>query len=378
MSTHFTRTESVAAQPRPVERKHLAQAVARSYFGSWTSGVLTVVLVLLLGWGAWSFFDWSVLSAVFGRGDPKAALAACRAAAGHGACWPVVAEKGRLILFGLYPYDQQWRPALACVMLVLLYALSMWRASWRPWLALVWLGAGIAIAVLMWGGVPGLPNVLPYVSDDQWGGLPVTLLLSTVGLCVGFPIGVLLALARQSKKAPALRGFAVAYIELARGIPLLTVLFMASVMVPLFLPVGVEVSKLLRVQVAIALFVGAYLAEVIRGGLAAVTQGQHEAADAIGLGYTRKMALVVLPQALRYAVPGIVNTFISFFKATSIVVVVGIFDLMTAAKRAVADPDWQGFGTEVYLFVGLVYFIFCFSMSRYSRSLEAKARDAQH
>ena len=374
MGTHFIRTDTIAAQPRPVARTRFGHTVARSYFGSWTSGFLTVALVLLLGWGAWSFFDWSVLSAVFGHGDPKAALAACRAAAGQGACWPVVAEKGRLILFGLYPYDQQWRPALACLVLVLLYALSMWRASWRPWLALVWLAAGIAVAVLMWGGVLGLAHV----PDDQWGGLPVTLLLSTVGLCAGFPIGVLLALARQSRKAPALRGFAVAYIELARGIPLLTVLFMASVMVPLFLPVGVEVSKLLRVQLAIALFVGAYLAEVIRGGLGAVTQGQHEAADAIGLGYTRKMALVILPQALRYAVPGIVNTFISFFKATSIVVVVGIFDLMTAAKRAVADPDWQGFGTEVYLFVGLVYFIFCFSMSRYSRSLEAKARDAQH
>ncbi|MDB5826791.1 MAG: polar amino acid transporter, inner rane subunit [Variovorax sp.] len=367
MGMHFTRTETITAQPRPMARRRLGHTVARAYFGNWTSGFLTVALVLLLGWGAWSFFDWSVRLAVFGHGDPKAALAACRAAVLAGACWPVVAEKGRLILFGLYPYDEQWRPALACVVLMLLYALSMWRASWRPWLVLVWLAAGIVVATLMWGGVLGLVHV----PDDQWGGLPVTLLLSTVGLCVGFPIGILLALARQSKNAPALRGFAVAYIELARGIPLLTVLFMASVMVPLFLPVGVEVSKLLRVQVAIALFVGAYLAEVIRGGLAAVTLGQHEAADAIGLNYTRKMALVILPQALRYAVPGIVNTFISFFKATSIVVVVGIFDLMTAAKRAVADPDWQGFGTEVYLFVGLVYFIFCFSMSRYSRSLEA-------
>ncbi len=373
MAMHFTQTEAIAAQPHPVQRTGFAQTIARSYFGNLSSGFLTVTLVLLLGWGAWSFFDWSVLSAVFLQDDPKAALAGCRAAVGQGACWPVVAEKGRLILFGLYPYDQQWRPALVCLVLVLLYALSMWRASWRPMLALVWLAAGIVIAVLMWGGVLGLT----YVPDDEWGGLPVTLLLSTVGLCVGFPIGVVLALARQSRKAPALRGFAVAYIELARGIPLLTVLFMASVMVPLFLPAGMEVSKLLRVQVAIALFVGAYLAEVIRGGLNAVTQGQHEAADAIGLSYTRKMALVILPQALRYAVPGIVNTFISFFKATSIVVVVGIFDLMTAAKRAVADPDWQGFGTEVYLFVGLVYFIFCFSMSRYSRSLEAKARSAQ-
>lgn len=371
MGAHFIRTDAIAARPCPVARVRLVQLVARSYFGSWTSGLLTVALLLLIGCGAWAFFDWSVLSAVFGHGDPKAALAACRAAVGQGACWPVVAEKGRLILFGLYPYDQQWRPAAACAVLVLLYALSMWRASWRPWLALVWLVAGIAVGVLMWGGVFGLAHV----PDDQWGGLPVTLLLSTVGLCVGFPIGVLLALARQSKKAPALRAFAVAYIELARGIPLLTVLFMASVMVPLFLPVGVEVSKLLRVQVAIALFVGAYLAEVIRGGLAAVTLGQHEAADAIGLGYTRKMALVVLPQALRHAVPGIVNTFISFFKATSIVIVVGIFDLMTAAKRAVADPDWQGFGTEVYLFVGLVYFIFCFSMSRYSRRLETAHRN---
>jgi len=187
-------------------------------------------------------------------------------------------------------------------------------------------------------------------------------------------LGILLALARRAVAFPSIKGFALAYIELARAIPLLAVLFMASVMFPLFLPQDVSVSKLLRVQIAIALFAAAYLAEVIRGGLQAIPRGQEEAADAIGLGYWKKTIFIILPQALRISIPGIVNTFISFFKATSIVVVVGIFDIMTATKRAIADPQWQGFGFELYLFVGALYFVICFSMSRYSRWLEFRLK----
>jgi general L-amino acid transport system permease protein len=365
-SHHYVRERVQEARPRPAEQAGLFERLRIALFGDWATAALTCVVVLIAAWWGGAFLKWSVLNAVFAGGAD--ALGRCRAAEGVGACWPVIAEKWRLILFGLYPFDAQWRPAVACVLIVLVLGLSAIPKFWHRSLAAVWLAAGMAVGVLMWGGVAGLP----FVASDGWGGLPVTLLLAAVGLASGFPIGVLLALARRSRKYPSLRAFAVAYIELVRAIPLLAVLFMASVMFPLFLPQDVTVSKLLRVQVAISLFAAAYIAEVIRGGLQAIPGGQGEAADAIGLSYWKKMAFIILPQALRTSIPGLVNTFISFFKATSIVVIVGIFDVMTATKRAIADPAWQGFGLELYLFVGALYFIFCFSMSRYSRWLEKR------
>jgi general L-amino acid transport system permease protein len=373
-ASHFVSPGAVAARPAPGSQVSAVAWLRKNLFASALSSAMTVAVIAVLAWVLWWFAKWALVDAVWGSGDGQADAARCRAIDGLGACWPVVHAKARLILFGLYPYDQQWRPAIACLLMILLYLVSAWRRSWRPLLAAGWAVVLAAVGVLMWGGVAGLS----YVSDEQWGGLPVTLFLSTFGLAFAFPFAILLALARQSTRLKGLRALAVAYVELVRGIPLITVLFMASVMFPLFLPDGVSFSKLLRVQIAIAMFAAAYLAEVIRGGLSALPKGQHEAAAAIGLGYWRRTFLVILPQALRMVIPGIVNTFISFFKATSIVVVVGIFDLMTAAKRSVADPQWQGFGTELYLFVGLIYFVFCFSMSRYSKALEHRlARHAE-
>ena len=353
---------------RPPDPQSRGGRLFRAMFGSWTNAALTLCALGLSLWLGGALFRWAVLHAVFEAGPD--ALGRCRAVERVGACWPVIGEKWRLILFGLYRYDEQWRSALACALAVILLAATGVPRFWRRSLLVVWLLTLPAIALLMWGGIAGLT----FVPSEQWGGLPVTLFLSAVGLTCGFPIGVLLALARRSQRHPGIRAVAVTYIELVRAIPLVVVLFMASVMFPLFLPDGVTVSKLLRVQVAIALFAAAYLAEVIRGGLQAIPRGQEEAADALGLHYWKKMALIVLPQALRIAIPGIVNVFISFFKATSIVVVVGIFDLMTAAKRSVADPLWQGFGFELYLFVGAIYFLFCTLMSRYSRWLEARLK----
>jgi general L-amino acid transport system permease protein len=198
----------------------------------------------------------------------------------------------------------------------------------------------------------------------------VTLILATFGLAFGFPLGILVALGRRSK-LPAIRSLSVLYVELIRGVPLVSLLFMASVMFPLFMPNGFNIDKLLRAQVAIILFAGAYLAEVIRGGLQAVPRGQYEAADALGLSYWRKNRLIVLPQAIRHVIPPLVNTFIAFFKDTSLVLIIGIFDLLTTAKTAIIDPAWQQFSVEVYIFVAGIYFVFCFAMSRYSRSLEA-------
>jgi len=219
----------------------------------------------------------------------------------------------------------------------------------------------------MWGGIFGMP----YVSQDRWGGLPVTLILATFGLAFGFPLGIVVALGRRSK-LPAIRSICVLYVELIRGVPLISLLFMASVMFPLFMPDGVNIDKLLRAQIAFILFAGAYLAEVIRGGLQAVPRGQHDAADALGLSYWKKNGLIILPQAIRHVIPPLVNTFIAFFKDTSLVLIIGIFDLLTTAKTAIIDPAWQSFSVEVYIFVALIYFAFCFAMSRYSRGLEAQ------
>jgi general L-amino acid transport system permease protein len=256
------------------------------------------------------------------------------------------------------------------LLLLAMYLLSTRPQMWNWRLPLAWLVALGGFAVLMFGGVLGLA----YVPDDQWGGLPVTLILATLGLVAGFALAIPLALVRHAPDGGIGKALVIAYIELARSVPLLAVLFLASVMIPLFLPQGMDISKLLRVIIAFALFTSAYLAEVVRGGLKSVPKGQLEAAAALGLTPIVVTTRIVLPQALTTVLPALVNVFIAFFKATSIVVVVGIFDLMTAAKRAAADAQWEGFGTEIYLFVALIYFVFCYAMSRYSARLQA-ARD---
>src|SRR6201999_3157329 len=314
-----------------------------------------------------SLVQWGLLNAVWSV--PGSDTSTCRAAHGIGACWAVIPEKYRFILFGTYPYDQQWRPALAVLVFIALFFVSSRRSFWRKEIVLIWAGALSLIGLLMWGGLFGLR----FVAQERWGGLPVTLVLATFGLAFGFPLGILVALGRRSK-LPAIRSLCVLYVELIRGVPLISLLFMASVMFPLFMPDGVNLDKLLRAQIAVVLYAGAYLAEVIRGGLQAVPRGQHEAAEALGLSYWKKNGLIILPQAIRHVIPPLVNTFIAFFKDTSLVLIIGIFDLLTTAKTAIIDPAWQSFSVEVYLFVGLIYFAFCFAMSRYSRGLEAKGR----
>jgi general L-amino acid transport system permease protein len=340
-------------------------------FSSWLSTVVTVVIALLVAKAAWALLQWGVINAVWWVPDNQSQ--ACRALRGAGACWAVVTEKHRFILFGTYPYDQQWRPLLAILLFVGLYVVSAMRRFWRRELMLIWMVALATIGVLMWGGVFGLP----FVQQERWGGLAVTLILATFGLAFGFPIGVLVALGRRSRLS-AIRILCTVYVELIRGVPLISLLFMASVMLPLFLPDGLTIDKLLRAQIAIILFAGAYLAEVVRGGLQAIPKGQYDAADALGLGYWKKTWLIILPQALPLVIPPLVNTFIGFFKDTSLVLIIGIFDLLTAAKTAVVEPAWQGFGLEVFIAAGAIYFVFCLAMSRYSQYLERQLRSGNH
>jgi general L-amino acid transport system permease protein len=332
----------------------------QNLFGSWVSTLFTLLLLYLLWKGVPPIIDWAFLDAVW-RPDAKA----CRAA--EGACWGFIAEKHRFILFGTYPYEQHWRPGLASVILIGLWVFSAIRLFWKWWLLLVWLFGLFIIGGLMWGGAFGLP----YVENERWGGLILTLLLSTFGVALAFPLSIVLALGRRSDM-PVIRALCVGYIELIRGVPLISVLFMASVMLPLFLPSGVTIDKMVRAQLAIVMFAAAYLAEVIRGGLQAIPKGQYDAAHALALPYWRRTWLIILPQALRISVPPLVNTFIALFKDTSLVLIIGLFDLLSTIKISLTEPAWNGFGIEAYVFASLVYFAFCFAMSRYSKSFERR------
>jgi general L-amino acid transport system permease protein len=332
--------------------------IRENLFSGWVSTLFTVLVLLFLFKALPPFIDWAFLDAVW-KPDSKA----CRA--GEGACWGFIAEKHRFILFGTYPFDLHWRPAIATVLLIGLWIFSAIRRFWRGWLVLVWLAGLTVIGILMWGGVFGMP----YVENERWGGLILTLLLTTFGVAFAFPLSILLALGRRSDM-PVIRGLCVGYIELIRGVPLISLLFMASVMLPLFLPHGVTIDKLLRAQIAMIMFAAAYLAEVVRGGLQAIPKGQYDAAHALALPYWRRTYLIILPQALRISVPPLMNTFIAFFKDTSLVLIIGLFDLLSTVKISLNEPAWTGFGVEAYLFASMVYFVFCYSMSRYSQRLE--------
>jgi len=329
-------------------------------FGSWPETLAMLGILWLLWKTLPPFIDWAFLDAIW-KPDSKT----CRA--GEGACWGFIVEKYRFILFGTYPYELHWRPALATVILIGLWVFSAFRAFWKPWLALVWVLGLSVIGLLMWGGLFGLR----YVENERWGGLILTLLLTTFGIALAFPLGIALALGRRSDM-PVIRGLSVGYIELIRGVPLISLLFMASVMLPLFLPAGVTIDKLLRAQIAIILFAAAYLAEVIRGGLQAIPKGQYDAAHALALPFWRRTGLIILPQALRIAVPALVNNFIALFKDTSLVLIIGLFDLLSTVKISLNEPAWTGFGVEAYLFASLVYFVFCAALSKYSKSFEVR------
>jgi general L-amino acid transport system permease protein len=337
--------------------------VRRNLFSTWLNTAVTLVLAYLILRGLLSFLDWALFKAIWSVENNNTRI--CRDLKGEAACWALIEEKHRFIFFGTYPYEQHWRPLLCIVLFVALYAVSCMRRFWNLRLLWIWIAGLTLIGVLMWGGILGLP----YVENERWGGLVITLILATFGIAFAFPLAIALALGRRSR-LPAIRALSVVYIELIRGVPLISVLFMASVMFPLFLPEGVTIDKLLRAQVGIIMFSAAYLAEVIRGGLQAIPKGQYEAANSLGLSYWQEMGFIILPQALRLVIPPMVNTFIGLFKDTSLVVIIGIFDLLNAAKTAIVDPAWQGFGVEAYLFVSVIYFIFCFAMSKYSQGLE--------
>lgn len=337
-------------------------------FGSPWRALLSLLLAGLLAGLLPRALDWAVVHAVF-----RADLAACRALDHAGACWGVIAEKGRAILFGRYPYAQQWRPLAGMLLLSAVLGLSAWPRAWRAGVLLALWGLGLPLfLLLMRGGAFGLEAV----PTSLWGGLPLTLLLSVCGLAAAFPLGVLLAFGRRSGW-PVMRSVCTAYIELVRGVPLISVLFMASFMLPLLLPPEWKTDVLIRVLVGLTLFTAAYLAETVRGGLQAVPQGQLLAARALGLTELQVQRDIVLPQALRAVVPALMNSFIGTFKDCSLVSIVSLYELTGSLGLALGgDPEWRPFYLEGYLFIAAVYGLLCLVMSRYSRFIERRLRAA--
>ncbi|MBK6320668.1 amino acid ABC transporter permease [Candidatus Aalborgicola defluviihabitans] len=359
--------QPIAPRPAPIKTEGLVPWIRANLFGNWQTSVGTIVLGGFLLWILPQLFSWALLRAEW-RPDPNA----CRLD-GVGACWGVVAEKYRLILFGRYPFEEQWRPLVATALMLFLILGSCTRAFWKPWLVLLWPVVLAVYFVIMYGGVAGLSRV----DTDRWGGLPLTILLASLSMAMAFPIALVVALGKRSNM-PAIRSACTVYVELIRGVPLISVLFMASFMFPLFMPQGFTIDVLIRVLVGITLFAAAYMAEVIRGGLQAIPKGQVEAAATLGLSYWQTQGKIVLPQALAMVVPGIMNGFISTFKDTSLVTIVSLYELTGAMGLALnSDGDWRPFKIEGYLFIASIYFIFCFSMSRYSMWIEKQVNKSK-
>jgi general L-amino acid transport system permease protein len=356
--TDVTQELPIVVEPPPPATAGPLGWLRANLFSNVFNTILTILAAAFLAVAIPPIIRWALFDAIWTAPNSRA----CR---GAGACWAFIHEKLRFILFGTFPYEEQWRPLLAVVIFIALIVASCDRRLWGRSLPLLWLLGLVAVGVLMWGGIFGLS----FVGNQLWSGLPLTLILAVVGMAFAFPLAILLALGRRSQ-LPAVRTICVAYIELIRGVPLITVLFMASVMLPLFLPAGITIDKLLRAQVAIILFAAAYLAEVVRGGLQAIPKGQIEAADALGLTYWQRTRLIVLPQALALVIPPLVNTFIGTFKDTTLVIIIGLFDLLGTINAALNDANWRGTSTEAYIFAAVIYFCFCFFMSRYSQMLE--------
>ena len=362
-------TQSGAAQLPPGRTGGLVAWARKNLFATPMDTLLTLLALAAAAWILPHLYSFLIGNAVFS--DPEGIKGqACRVE-NVGACWIYIADRFDFFIFGFYPRAEYWRPILVFALTAVLLVPLLWpRAPFKKTNAVLFFVVLPVVAFyLLNGGVFGLP----VVTTEKWGGLMVTLIIALVGIICSIPLGILLALGRQSN-LPIVKTLCILFIELWRAVPLITVLFMASVMLPLFMPQGTTVDKLLRALIGVTLFESAYLAEVVRGGLQALPRGQTEASMALGLKYWQRMFLVILPQALKHVIPGIVNTFISLFKDTSLVSIVGIFDLLNAVQSAASDANWFSPTQAItgYVFAAAVFWIFCFSMSRYSQYMERR------
>lgn len=333
-------------------------------FGTWTDRFITLACLLLLIWIVPDFVNWAFLDAIWFVEDADACVP------GGGACWAVIDARHRLIFFGLYPYEEHWRSAWACATVVFVTMLSCLPVMWTgKRLGALWVLGFITFYVLMRGGVFGLVDV----TTDRWGGLALTLFIFAAVVLIGFPLSILLALARRSK-LPVIRRMAAFFIDLTRSFPLLAILFAAAVILPFALPNWLQGDKLYRVIFAFAFFFACYQAEIIRGGMQSVADGQEDAAKALGLNYLQRVMLVILPQAFRNSLPATINQVVITFKETSVVVIIGFFEVMASGNAAFGSGEWTHAFVEVYVFVALIYFVFVFTLSRYGAYLERRMR----
>jgi general L-amino acid transport system permease protein len=423
-SIAWVRDEEAPRLPPPPNMTGVTGWIGANMFPNWYNGILSVLFLLFIATVVGHVVDWALLKAVFFGEDRTACVASP-----EGACWAFVRAKFAQWIYGFYPIDERWRVNLAFLlgagglvpMLIpsiphkretALYLLFIFPiatlilltgghfqfspGTWISVLVSLLIFAAIVLALSFGAGLLGRSAALKIVGvvaavviavmlilsidfglhpveTSQWGGLLVTLVVAITGIVVSLPLGILLALGRRSKM-PALRVFSVVFIEVWRGVPLISVLFMASVMLPLFLPAGVNFDKLLRCLIGVTLFSSAYMAEVVRGGLQAIPRGQYEAASALGLNYWKSMALIILPQALKIVIPGIVNNFISLFKDTTLVSIIGLFDLLGIVQSGFQDPKWASpqTGASGYFAAAVIFWMFCFLMSRYSQFMERR------
>lgn len=367
----FVRTQQLPPQPPPKRMTGAVGWVRANLLSTPFNITLTILIVLLLAWIIPHLVGFLLVDAVWTGADRDA----CRELVVHrpvGACWPFVAERLPYFIYGSYPIPQRWRVDVFFLLLAIGVAWLLWLNAPRRDIGAAYFF--LVVPVVSFFLLHGAPWIeLPVVDTVLWGGILVTIVLATVGIVVSLPIGIVLALGRRSQM-PAIRFLCTTFIEFVRGVPLITVLFMASVMLPLFVPQAYEPDKLVRAMVGLALFASAYMAEVVRAGLQAIPKGQYEGAMAVGLRYPLMMRFIILPQALRITIPNIVNTYIGLFKDTSLVTIVGIFDLLHTIEVARIDPKWATpvTSTTGYAFGAAFYLVFCYGMSRYARAMEMR------
>jgi general L-amino acid transport system permease protein len=368
-SKHYLRTTAAEALPPPMAVSGLMPWIRDNLISSPFNIMMTVIAGLLLYWIIPPFLNFTIFQAVWSGTDREACILT-EARPVVGACWPFVQERFQYFVYGSYPIDERWRPTLFFVLLSVAIVWVMWLNA--PKRSLGFIFAFIILPVLTYWLLSGGYG-LKHVPTNLWGGILISLIVASVGIVVSLPVGILLALGRRSDM-PIVKLFSVIMIEFVRGVPFITVLFMASNMLPLFVPEQYAPDKLLRALIAVAIFASAYMAEVVRAGLQALPKGQYEGAMAMGLGYWQMMRLIILPQALKVTIPNIVNTYIGLFKDTTLVVVVGLFDFLKTIEAARIDPKWAAPTTSAtgYMFAAIFYFLCCYAMSRYAKATEER------
>ncbi len=349
--------EQKQALEAPANTKGFVHWAKDNLFSTPLNTVMTISGFLFLFWIIPPFLQWAYFDANFAGTTREQCT-------GDGACWVFIKMKMDMFMYGFYPEAEVWRLKLALALFVALLVAFRFLKSNKQKFASISLYF-VTLFILINGGMFGLEHI----PTEKWGGLMLTIVVASVGIIFSFPIGIIVAFGRQSK-LPIIKSVCVTYVEFIRGVPLITILFMSSVILPLFFPEGITFDKLLRALIGITLFQAAYVAENIRGGLQSIPKGQYEAADAIGLSYWQKMLLVILPQALKVAIPNLVGAFIALFQDTTLVLIIGLFDLLAMVRIASADSHWLGMETEGYVFVTVIFWAFCYGMSRYSVRLE--------